>query len=244
VALQRLGCYLCAVTLLLIGCCIPVSASVVLYTDRNAWLSATSSVNNIDFEGLTPAGTVKQYNGGSNSNSLIVGSDTFQGFDNSSATSYDLEVNNNIHPNWSSGAVLQGPSYFGSSSRVEAALPAGVFAVGSDVMLYDGNSSVVGGTMTVLLSTGPTTYSAPTSGVFSSRAFIGFVSDTPITKITFFPPTDPTAHVILDNFATGGQAATTSTPEATTLILCGSGLILMIRRLRRPSPFVTANARA
>jgi len=102
-------------------------------------------------------------------------------------------------------------------------------------MLYDGNAgSSVADTITVKLSTGSTIYPALTISGFSSRSFIGFVSDTQIGSITFFPASDPGPHLILDNFSTGGQAAVDPAPEAATMILCGGGLLLigLVRRHR------------
>jgi hypothetical protein len=95
------------------------------------------------------------------------------------------------------------------------------------------------------LSIDSTTYSAQTNSGFTSRAFVGFVSDTQISSITFFPANDPGAHLALDNFATGGQGVS-STPEAATMILCGVGLLLMGWRFRRNpnSEVLTAAVRA
>jgi hypothetical protein len=116
-----------------------------------------------------------------------------------------------------------------------ATLPSGIFAVASNVMLYDGNAgSSLADTITVQLSTDATVYSAQTLAGFSSRSFIGFVSDTQISSITFFPASDQNPHLVLDDFSTGGQAAVSQTPEAATMILCGGGLLLigLIRRHR------------
>ena len=220
------------VTALLISCCVRANASVTVFTDRNLWLTATSGVNTIGFEGIAGPGGIVQYN--NPGDTLTIGSVSFQGQDHASSSN-DMEVNNSISPNWGSGAVLEGPAGNGVGQHLIATLPVGIFAVGSDIMLYDGNAgSSVADTITVKLSIDSTTYPALTLSGFSSRGFIGFVSDTQIGSITFFPASDPGPHLILDNFSTGGQAAVDPAPEAATMILCGGGLLLigLVRRHR------------
>src|SRR5260370_26233458 len=94
--------------------------------------------------------------------------------------------------------------------------------------------------MNVLLSTGPPLYNTPTVGTFLSRDFIGFVSDTPITSIFFYPSTGAYDNTVLDNFAFGVQPASPA-PEAATLVLCGTGLLFMVARWRR-KPRLSAGA--
>jgi hypothetical protein len=211
------------VTALLISACVPAGASVTVFTDRNLWLTATSTVNTINFQGATAI------NG-----EVTIGAVDLQGFDNTASTQHDLQVLDVNY--WGSGAVLEGPPGNSVGQHLIATLPAGIFAVGSDIMLYDGtgNGSSPSESISVQLSTGPTIYPAQTILGFSSRGFIGFVSDTQIGSITFFPSSDNAAHLILDNFSTGGQAAVDPAPEAATMILCGGGLLLigLVRRHR------------
>jgi hypothetical protein len=68
-------------------------------------------------------------------------------------------------------------------------------------------------------------------------AFVGFVSSTPITQISF-DPTSLSDHIVIDNFAFGqgasqSQAGTSATPETSTSLLCGGGLLLVGQFLRR-----------
>jgi hypothetical protein len=212
------------VTALLIGCCVTASGSVVVYTDRNQWLTATSTVSTITFEGQTASG----------SGELTISGVDFQGFDNGAETQHDLQVSSGNY--WGSGDFLKGPAGSSLGQHIIVTLPGGVFAVGSDVMQFDPNGPTsFAETVTAKLSIDSTIYSAQTNSGFTSRAFFGFVStDTQITSITFFPANDPGAHLGLDNFSTGGQAAVSQTPEAATMILCGGGLLLigLVRRHR------------
>jgi hypothetical protein len=214
------------VTALLISGCVSASASVSVFTTRGSWISATTGVNNIDFEGLAAAGNVVQYNGiGGNQDTLTIGSVSFQGFDHASTTtSLDLEVNNSV-PSWGTGAVLQGPGHFDSNSRIAATVGTGVFAIGSDVYNNAGGTRDTG-TVNVVLSSGPTVYTVNT---VAGLAFIGFVSDAPISSITFFPQGPDNA--VIDNFSTGGQV--NPAPEAATMLLCGTGILLMVWLFRR-----------
>ena len=218
--LKKLMGYAC-VTTLLIGGCVTASATVVQYGDRSSWLVATSSVNTITFEGAAP----------SNGEVTISGVD-FQGFDNTAETQHDLQAFTGNY--WASGTVLEGPPGNSQGQHLIVRLPAGVFAVGSDVLEFEPNGPTsFAETVTAQLSTGATIYNTQTIAGFSSRDFIGFVSDTQISSITFFPSNDLGAHLALDNFSTGGQGAS-PTPEAATMILCGGGLLFvgLIRRNR------------
>jgi|SRR5579872_2020849 len=224
--LQKIGSYW-FVTALLVSGCVPARASVTVFTDFNTWQSATSNVNTIAFEGIAGANGFTQYNGGSNGDTLTIGSVSFQGFDHAS-TGLDLEVNNQV-PSWGTGAILQGPGHFDGNSRIVATVGGGVFAIGSDVFNNNGGTPD-SGSVNVVLSTDATIYTVNTIAGLTGHAFIGFVSTTPITSIAFFPSSpDPVA---IDNFSTGGQAAS-PTPEAATTILCGIGLLLMGWRFRR-----------
>jgi hypothetical protein len=211
------------VTALLMSACVPASASVTVFTDRNLWLAATTNVSTIGFEGLT-----------TNNGDLTIGAVDFQGFDNTASTQHDLQVFNGNY--WGSGAVLEGPAGSSLGQHIIVTLPGGIFAVGSDVMQFEPNGPTsFAETVTAQLSIDSTIYSAQTNSGFASRAFIGFVStNAQISSITFFPANDPGAHLALDNFSTGGQAAVDPAPEAATMILCGGGLLLigLVRRHR------------
>ena len=226
---EKLRRYSC-VTALLISGCVQATASVTVYTTRSSWLSAAGAVSTIDFEGLAAAGQVVQYNGiGGNPDHVTIGSVSFQGFDHASTTtSLELEVNNSL-PSWGTGAFLQGPGRFDSNSRIVATLPGGVFAVGSDVYNNFGGSPD-SESVNVVLSTDPTVYPVNTLASLPSHAFIGFVSTTAIGTVTFFP--QGPGNVVIDNFSTGG-AAVDPAPEAATMILCGSGVLLMVWLFRR-----------
>jgi hypothetical protein len=222
--------YSIAIGVLLAAFSASAGATVVQYSDRSNWAAAAGgalAITNHDFSALTPTNsdTGAFY---SNAAGLTDNSVNFVGFDNGSS-GYDLKVVDDPFNNWGSGAFLQGPARFNSFSRIEVTFGAGVYSVGSDIM-YRAASSAGSGSFNIVLSTGATIYSANTSGTFASRDFAGFISDTPITSIFFYSQSPDNA--VLDNFATAGQVAE-ATPETATLLLCGTGLIVMVWICRR-----------
>ncbi|MGH9719400.1 MAG: hypothetical protein ACRD8O_04260 [Bryobacteraceae bacterium] len=193
-------------------------------------MNASSGTSAIDFNLL--AGNY------SNSSGLVVGPVTFTGYE--VGASYNLHVKNDTDYPYGSGGVLKGPSYFNAASRIEVALPAGVYSVSSDIMSWNGAGQPTGAaTFQIQLSTGALLYPAPTPNNFASRGFFGFTSDTAITSVSIFAAPGG-SNIILDNFsygalAGGGQQPPAETPEAASLILCATGVFfLFLRRKRIP----------
>jgi len=195
---------------------VPAGATSILITDRDAWTSASSSVTTIDFEGLATPAVPGNY---SNASGLFLGGVQFIGLtppdsfylyaeDPAAATNY----------NWNSGDVLMGPSAAWGAGYLQVNLPAGATAVGADLMSH----TPFADTFTVSLSTGETFTVATSSR--PQRAFAGFISDTPLTSVRFRPYTGVP---MVDNFS-WGSAAATETPEIVTMLMGGSGLLLLL----------------
>jgi hypothetical protein len=223
-----------SVAILLASFCVSARATVIEYSDQSSFTAATSGLATITFAG--PASNqVISY---SNSSGYTNDGATFIGYDNASGPSgYDLR-DEDVTPDWGSGAYLDGPGSFGSSANagITVFLPSNTFAIGTNIMagglspIQQPESDAVN--YQIVLSTGSTVYTISSLAGYSSMAFVGFTSDTAITSIMFDPQT--TDHTELDNFQFGQTAAQTSaTPEAGTSLLCGSGLILLVRFLRR-----------
>jgi hypothetical protein len=224
---KRIICRWLSVAILLASFCVSASATVMEYTDQTAYLSATSNLTTITFSGIGSGNNFDvTYN---NSGGLIVGGNvTFEGY--GSTNNYSLEVEDRP-TDWGNGAYLVGPTDFNTNvSGIIVTLPAGVFAVGSNVMAAGGGNPDPT-TVNVQLSSAGTLYPVTTVGAFSSMAFVGFTSTTAITSISFFSPTTGSDQPVIDNFDFGQTDS--PTPEAGTSLLCGSGLILMVRFLRR-----------
>src|SRR5579863_1101157 len=235
-----------SVAILFSGFCVSAGAAVVQYTNQSSFTTATSGVTTITFG---PAGSsTTMYN---NSSGYTNDGATFVGYDNTTgqAGSYDLK-DEDVTPDWGSGAYLDGPGSFGSSADagITVTLPSNTFAIATNIMASSENPEAPpasdAANFQILLSTGSTVYTVTSLSGYTSMAFVGFTSDTAITSITFNPQSS-TDRTELDNFQfgqTAGQQQTSATPEASTLLLCGGGLLLMVRFLRRCRSMQPASA--
>lgn len=198
---------------------VPAGASPILFTDRIAWLAALENLTvTVTFEGLASPGVPGNY---STASGLTLSGVQFIGPTSGGYFLYTQDPATAPYLNWNSGDLLMGGhASWGASIRVN--LPAGVTAVGTDVMTHTPFAAPV----LLSLSTGHsfviTTLSHPT------RAFAGVVSPAPISWIQLAPQS---SYVLVDNFAYGNAMATS---ESDTLILAGTGLLgLWLARRRR-----------
>lgn len=206
---------------------VPAYATSILYTDRAAWEAASTGLVTISFEGLASSGIPGNF---STAQGLTLSSVQFFGL--TPPSSYYLLVVDpaqSTEHNWQSGDILEGPKaeWASATGYIQANLPAGVTAVGSDIMTRTPDQ----GALLVSISTGESfllaTFSRP------NRAFVGITSDEPITYIRFQPSS---GYALMDNFSLGSASAPEAeTPEADTMILGATGLLglLLARRLRR-----------
>ena len=179
------------------------AANVTLFTNRAAFIAASTNLQNIDFEGIAPENSV--------SPQLV--SLTLLGvtFSDTPPTTISVVDDGFFAPlfDFGSGASLAG------GVNIRAVLPSGITAVGSDVMSALGNGPFV-----IVLSSGES-FTVPT-GAAPNRLFAGFTSDQAISFIIF---NRTTALPLLDNFVFGQAiAGPAAVPEPTTLGLLVSGL--------------------
>ncbi len=194
---------------------IPAHATVVL-TDRTSFEAASTNLQTITFEGLALPNSFTFFD----SNSPVFGLTTHGVNFQTPTKPPDLNRLFVIDPgfdpnfNFTSGQFLQNNVLvFPLYAPIDVTLPPGITAVGSDVSAqYPGGTSF---TLTVQLSTGDTfTFTEPSR---PSLSFVGFLSDVPITTISFNASGGAT-DVTLDNF-TFGQV-----PEPSSWLLLASGL--------------------
>jgi PEP-CTERM motif len=189
------------------------AANITLFTDRDAFIAASTNLQNIDFEGIAPENSVTPP-----LSSLSLLGVTFSDAPNSIFVLDDGFFTPLF--DFGSGASLSG------GINIMAMLPAGITAVGSDVMSALGNGPFV-----IVLSTGES-FTVPT-GSAPNRLFAGFTSDEAISFILF---NRTTALPLLDNFVFGqAVAGSTPVPEPTTLALVASGLAAVALKLRKRS---------
>ena len=195
---------------------VPAGASMQYYTSQTEWIAATSDVFTIDFNGYGQ-GYAPYYVDYSTGGGITLGGVNFVGF-TGITDEYRLEVDNpgRDSGDWGSGDYLRGgwaPSY------VLVTLPgSGSTAVGFNLMSYP-NAKVVLVTFSTGDSRSVSTFTRPT------QAFLGAISDTPITSVSF---STSGGYTLLDNFQYE------ETPEADTVLLGGLGLAALVfaRRLR------------
>jgi hypothetical protein len=181
------------------------TAQAAIFTSKSAFLNATSGLTTVDFEGLTPPDTVASIN-----NSTISGV-TF-----SDTQSFTFVINCAAFPNNFSNCnttiPLVGPTSIAStgtaSNTITATLPAGITAVGVDLLPYSLNQDY-----TVSISTGET----ETITINNDVKFIGFTSTTPITSLSIFS----TEGQVFDNLVYGqanGNPPPIGTPEPSIML--------------------------
>jgi PEP-CTERM motif-containing protein len=186
------------------------AANITLFTNRAAFIAASTNLQNIDFEGIAPENSVLP-----GLTSLTLLGVTFS----DSPNTISVVDDGFFRPlfDFGSGASLSG------GVNITAMLPAGITAVGSDVMSALGNGPFV-----IVLSTGES-FMVPT-GSAPNRLFAGFTSDEAISFIIF---NRTTALPLLDNFVFGQAGPGAAVPEPTTLGLFGWGLAAVAMKLRK-----------
>ena len=209
------------------------SAATVTYTDSAAWSAAATGNTTIDFTGLAPSGSFKDYG---TSTGLTASGVNFLGY--MSATSYQLSVMDSMfaqpYYNFGGGATLRGPgSDFQTGSftpYIHVVLPGNVTSIAANLASISPN----GLTYSIKLSDGETFSS--TTGSRPNATFFGLTTDAPISYVDFALSNASAGNgsfglIKTFQFATAGTTsgtnpvAPTDTPEACTMILIGTGLV-------------------
>jgi hypothetical protein len=187
------------------------SAVLTTYTDNATFTAALSSQTLIDFDTLSTGED-------STAAGLTIGGINFVGMNNGG---YYLATQNN---GWNSGTFVYLPYFFGPLSYTAVTVPSGTTAVGFDLGSQSGTDSF---TVTILGAT-----AVVNTATFPAHTFFGVTSDTAFT--TFQIQSNIAKTVLMDNFIFGTATTGTvtdpppsDTPEAATLIMIGSGLLIM-----------------
>ena len=197
----------------------PARADTIVFNTRAAFVAATTALTTIDFEGIAPTNSVANF-----SSPLSIAGATFSGNASGAVSVVDSGFFAPLSQ-FNSGAVLSGFAF------VDVALPAGVTAIGTDLM----STNPSGLPFMVTLSNGESfivnTPDRP------ARGFFGITSDVAITSIRFVTvpgPGQSSGIPLVDNFSYGQAAAV---PEPATMLLLGTGLagIAVRARSRRKS---------
>lgn len=190
---------------------------IEVLTDRSSWEASTTGISATGFEGIAEQGNFVAFD---NSAGLVINGAMFTGLmpptGSTDPTNFYLRVvdpayeNPQLGPsfyNWNSGAILHGPPIpigpqgeGGTNSHIHVALPAGSNSVGSDIMSFLNYAS----TFTIVVSTnnGNVAFDV-NSADYPTRAFAGFIADTPIVSLDYYAQNGFPA---LDNFGFGSAS--------------------------------------
>jgi len=194
----------------------PAGATMTYYGSQASWAAATSGVfTTITFDDPSVTTYADYTTTGLHLYEPVVftATDLLRVYDADYAAS-----GHSVPASWS-GDYLLGSGW---GKHIQASLPAGVYAVAAQVFTVS-----FGNNMSFAFSTGDAY--GPVATAVGASTFAGFVSDSPIEWVRFSAAGSYTA---VDNFA---YSQMEETPEASTLLLAGAGLIglLLARRLRR-----------
>ena len=191
------------------------SAAVTEYTDHTDFSAATSGSTHFNFDGLTPPGTVS------------LGDVTVGGFSfSSSSGNFPIVVG-------SGTPFYGGSSFFSSLSATPGVDAAEVLCTlsGSTALGFIYGDVLDGGGLpfTVTLSSGESFTLTTPLNPGSDTGFVGFVSDTPITSVTFSNDGVGFDLLQVDNASPRAVGA----PEPATFALMAMGLLCLAVLARR-----------
>jgi hypothetical protein len=200
------------------------SAQVTEYTDQGAFNAATSGVTSYGFEGIAPPSLFVQGN-------ITVGGVTFTG---GGGLGFVFDA--------SAGYGNYGASFFSGQSQNVGVDPsevvctlAGATALG---FTFGDYADDPGNPFTVTLSDGSSFFLTTPDDPGHGTGFVGFVSSTPITGVSF----DHAGGAAFDVIQFSDNAPVTPVPESDPLPLMAAGLLSVALLLRRRSVRVTRSS--
>jgi len=229
----------CMIATLTAFCFSAHAADITLFSSRSDFVSASSGLTTINFEGITN-GIQNFVNPGglttSGVNFSVSGAVTGTVF----VTVYSAAIAAMQSPvlNTGTGAILVwGPPNQPGTLFLNAAFPAGVLAVGTDFWAQQPFASPVD--ITINASDGTSELFTVNTVARPTPSFIGVTSDTPLTSVLFRTVAGQSG-LVVDNFSFGQTSVTppiSQVPEPASISLLTAGLatmLLLSRRIRSP----------
>jgi len=209
--------------IVLVAASVPASAAPVRFNDRAAWTAAAQDITTVTFEGIAPVGGFEFFVNGP----VDIGGVEFATIPNTGLFVVDPDFGPAFY-DWGSGAVLNFDSS-GPLAVLTATLPAGMSAVGFDVMTFQ-MLPPYASTVNVEVNDGGTTSFTVHTDELPFRTFFGVIAASPITSITI---SGITLGINVDNFSYGKarEGPPPHIPEPSTVILLGFGLVRLRARV-------------
>jgi hypothetical protein len=216
----------------------PAYSTITTYNSLAGWQAASSGVQTVDFEGLTPALTSTFY---TSPTGVTVNNVEFIGIASSGSSSIQvIDTNLSSFYNFCTNDALMRdmdrPNAGSPLPYIHVAFLLPVTAFGVD--LFSASPDALDFTITLLA----TSFNAPTNSR-PNTAFFGATSDTPFSSVDFVlqgTTFNSSSHAFLDNFRFGDAQTVVDppadSPEAATLLLIGTGLVGMVYLRKRARP--------
>jgi hypothetical protein len=215
---------------------------------RSEWEAATEAITLITFTGVSGSGTQIYLD----TDDDTVVDTAFDGYTNQFSSS-GVSIWNQSNFDWGAGnQYLAGPASANTHRRVVVYLSPGIYSVGTDfrftgstshsvyIRLETGTDDPGSGALTTTPGVGSAWDTVSTAAPGGGVGFWGITSDEEIRTIYLYYPTiSSSGRLLLDNVAFGQVAETedppitSEVPETTTLLLCGAGLLLLMRMRNR-----------
>jgi hypothetical protein len=229
--------FICSIPTFLALCLTAHGANITFFDTRAAFTAATSAVTTINFEGIVSTNVAQNFpNPGLTTSGVNFFTSGTGPFGSGFVTVYGagLAAMQSAVLNTGTGAILVwGPPNQPGTAFLNAALPAGITAAGTDFWAQQPFISSV--EVTVATSDLGTRLTTVNTLNRPTPSFIGFTSDVPITSVLFRTPAGQTG-LVVDNFSFGQASANPpapQVPEPPTALLLSIGLVAIAAARKR-----------
>ena len=219
----------------------PAHAAVTVYTSQTAFLAAipgSASVSTLTFNAIADSPPYFTSEG----NSFTEGGITFTTPATDTINIVSSQFNKGNGYDYGSGDVIAAFDGGNGNTPLTAALPNGTFAVGFDLGDFNASPNFSVALTPAGVGAVPSVYTAqggaPTAYGGSGFDFVGFVSSSPVSSVTFSGPLGAVTGASFDNFTYAVSPNASPAPEPSQvgmLALMGLGLTGLLLRAGKRS---------